>query len=147
MEALRLTGLPVEAKTESIGELVCKIGPVGNDLGDCPSKKDNSYWSYWHGRAASGWHYSEIGASAARLSCGQVDGWSWLTVGANGAGGGPDGAGPSRQSLDAFSFGTCSNQSAARAPQTTSISAYLLTGGVLAFGIGGWFLMARRRRA
>lgn len=80
IEALRLSGLPVVTRTfGSDGEYVCKIGNVGTDAADCPAK-DGSYWGYWR-MTADGWRHSGIGASAARVRCGSVEGWAWLQGG------------------------------------------------------------------
>jgi hypothetical protein len=80
IDALRLTGLPVVTKPFGPdGEYVCKIGAVGTEAADCPAK-DGSYWGYWR-MTSEGWRHSGIGASAARVRCGSLEGWAWLQGG------------------------------------------------------------------
>lgn len=81
MRALRLTGLSVVTKVDpQFGEFVCKIGDVGTDASDCPAR-DGSYWSYFRLDANGVWRPSSVGASSAKVRCGNGEGWAWFARG------------------------------------------------------------------
>jgi hypothetical protein len=79
-ELLNRSGLPVDARIEGMGGIVCRIGETGCSQNDCfcqcKGGADCTYWSYWHARDAD-WRYAQVGASTYLVGNGEVDGWSW----------------------------------------------------------------------
>jgi hypothetical protein len=81
VELLQRAGVPVIIQTSGAGAAVCKIGGEGCDYPteDCFCKckgGDCAYWAYQ--RLVDGrWRYSQLGAAAAQVAPGQVDGWAW----------------------------------------------------------------------
>lgn len=91
LDGLRRTGLRVETRGfGALGEAVCKIGGVGNDLADCPG--GSGHWHYWHWGDGT-WRESSLGASNYAVKDGAVEGWTWETRDAPGP---PDEASPAR---------------------------------------------------
>jgi hypothetical protein len=55
---------------------LCGVGCQGD--GGCLTCDAPNYWSYWSAAAgATGFTYSSLGASQARVRSGAVEGWSW----------------------------------------------------------------------
>lgn len=82
IEALQRTGLPVVTLPfGTLGEFVCKIGDVGTEASGCEEQsRRGNFWAYFR-LGDAGWYASPLGASAARVGCGDVEGWAWQSGG------------------------------------------------------------------
>src|SRR5262245_6712428 len=82
LDALRATGLDVNAQIGSLGAAVCRIDKLGCSYPaetcfcQCQGNQCN-YWSYFYQSADQRWIYSGIGSSTRQLKTGDVDGWLW----------------------------------------------------------------------
>lgn len=76
LEALRLTGLPLQVRDfgGDLGAAVCKIDGLGNEPSDCPGS--DGHWHYWQ-LLGSDWRESQLGASRSEVSAGDIEGWTW----------------------------------------------------------------------
>ena len=75
-ELLKLSNMTLITATSSMGIAVCKIGGIGCDVSNCLTCQGNTYWSYWRVKNGN-WAYSNVGAYAAKVDPGGVDGWVW----------------------------------------------------------------------
>jgi hypothetical protein len=82
VELLQRAKLPLIAQTSGNNAAVCKIG---NDGCDFPAEEcfcrfgggqRGEYWAFWQLNGAA-WEYSQLGAGAARIKNGDVNGWAW----------------------------------------------------------------------
>ncbi len=83
VEALQRAGANPVVYAMGPGAALCRLYGVGRDAGsDCLGGQDgdNRYWAYFRAPSgSSGFTYSSIGAGAARVHDGDVEGWKWGT--------------------------------------------------------------------
>lgn len=79
-EALRRSGLQIDAGFNVQGGTICRIENVGCPAEDCFCQCQGGaecvYWSYWQ-QVNGEWQYASLGASTRLISDGDVEGWSW----------------------------------------------------------------------
>ena len=81
-DLLQRAGVETNVEASALGASVCAIDGVGCSFPaeSCFCQCQGSpcvYWSYWTLDAAAGWRYATIGALAARVQDGEVQGWRW----------------------------------------------------------------------
>jgi len=82
VELLQRAKLPLIAQTSGNNAAVCKIGNDGCNFPaeDCFCRfgggQRGEYWAFWQLSGAA-WEYSQLGAGAARVQNGDVNGWAW----------------------------------------------------------------------
>lgn len=82
---LRRSGLAVTLGSNTMGATICSLNGEGCPANDCFCECKGHpcrYWIYYHQGADGGWRYANIGASARRVSDGDVDAWVWGDAGA-----------------------------------------------------------------
>lgn len=75
-DLLERSGMALVASFDAMGAAVCSINGQGCGADNCFCQFPPNYWSYWRMSGGS-WSYSNLGASAAVVHNGDVDGWSW----------------------------------------------------------------------
>jgi hypothetical protein len=82
VELLQRAKLPLITQPSGNNAAVCKIGNDGCDFPaeDCFCRfgggQRGEYWAFWQLRGAA-WEYAQLGAGAARVENGDVNGWAW----------------------------------------------------------------------
>lgn len=81
-DLLQRAGVATNVEASALGASVCAIDGVGCSFPaeSCFCQCQGSpcvYWSYWTLDEAAGWRYATIGALAARVQDGAVQGWRW----------------------------------------------------------------------
>jgi hypothetical protein len=82
---LRRSGLAVTLGSNTMGATICSLDGEGCPANDCFCECKGQpcrYWIYYHQGEDGGWRYANIGASARRVSDGDVDAWIWGDAGA-----------------------------------------------------------------
>jgi hypothetical protein len=82
VELVQRAKLPLIVQPSGNNAAVCKIGDDGCDFPaeDCFCRfgggQHGEYWAFWQLRDAA-WEYAQLGAGAARVKNGDVNGWAW----------------------------------------------------------------------
>lgn len=90
VELVQRAKLPLIVQPSGNNAAVCKIGNDGCDFPaeDCFCRfgggQRGEYWAFWQLNDAA-WEYAQLGAGAARVKNGDVNGWAW-GVGESGSG-------------------------------------------------------------
>lgn len=80
-ELLQRANLDLNVEVNGIGAAICRIDGEGCSYPQqscfCGTEGDSyRYWSYWQ-LSASGWQYSNQGATNTQVKAGEVQGWLW----------------------------------------------------------------------
>jgi hypothetical protein len=134
------------------GQAVCQLEGVGPKGDDCFSKYPK-YWGYWHARG-NGWKWAQTGPGDARISDGDMDGWTWGTGDTAGTHPSPPalglGAVCAAPSPSPGSTATSADPPAATEAGGTKggppVGAILAAAAVVVFGIAGAFRLRVSRR-
>lgn len=147
LDALRATGLDINAQIGALGAAVCRIDKTGcsypAETCFCQCQGNQcDYWSYFYQDENKHWLYSSLGPSTRQLKMGDVEGWLWN----EGKGLTPVGGLP-ELTFDAICNGSSASTPVNQAGGSLSITTIAGFGvfGILVLSIGGFVLWHRIR--